>query len=118
MNGSKVTFEFCHIVSPVNTVLYVLNEKSQIYMYGCVLDGMTKSARFLSLTSDTDVKIINTYVKDFFSFCTVIDQTNILNKIRLQISSCYFEDVQDGVKMILHPASEVNIQVDKLKLEL
>ena len=69
-------------------------------------------------SSDTDVKIINTYVKDFFSFCTVIDQTNILNKIRLQISSCYFEDVQDGVKMILHPASEVNIQVDKLKLEL
>ena len=50
MNGSKVTFEFCHIVSPVNTVLYVLNEKSQIYIYGCVLDGMTKSARFLSLT--------------------------------------------------------------------
>ena len=49
MKGSKVKFEYCHINSPVNTVLYAIDENSQIYMYGCVLDGLTKSARFLSL---------------------------------------------------------------------
>lgn len=49
MKGSKVKFEYCHMNSPVNTVLYAIDENSQVYMYGCVLDGLTKSARFLSL---------------------------------------------------------------------
>ena len=38
MKGSKVKFEYCHINSPVNTVLYAIDENSQIYMYGCVLE--------------------------------------------------------------------------------
>ena len=50
INGSKVTFDYCHIVSPCNTVIYALNENTQICLYGCVLDGKKKSARFLSLS--------------------------------------------------------------------
>ena len=57
MNASKATFEYCHLVSPCNTVLYALNENTQIYLYGCVLDGKKKSARFLSL----DRYFLNTY---------------------------------------------------------
>ena len=58
------------------------------------------------------------YAKNFYSFCTIIDQTNILKNVKLEISSCYFEDIQDGIKMILNPASNVCLKIDKLKLEL
>ena len=68
--------------------------------------------------SNTEAKIVNTYCKDFYSFCTVIDKTNVLSKIRLKVLSCYFEDLQDGINMVLNPASVVDVKVDKLKLEL
>ena len=58
------------------------------------------------------------YAKNFYSFCTIIDQTNILKNVQLEISSCYFEDIQDGIKMILNPASNVCLKIDRLKLEL
>jgi hypothetical protein len=58
------------------------------------------------------------YAKNFYSFCTIIDQTNILKNLQLEVSSCYFEDIQDGIKMILNPASNVCLKIDKLKLEL
>ncbi len=120
-NSALVRFEFCHFAIPNNTGIYVLNDQefgtTQIELYGCVCSGFSESARFLSLGNCTSCKISYSYLQNFHSFCTVIDHY-LESNISLEIITCYFEDVQDAIKFMVHPSSDIKVKIDRLKLEL
>ena len=81
------------------------------------MDGKFKSARFLSMANETKVIVEECYIKNFLSFCTIIEPLAVL-KLDIKIFSCYFEDLQDGIKILVNPTSIANIAIDRLKLEL
>ena len=112
MNAVQAAFEYCHFSSNTNTMMYAMSN-SRVHLHGCVLEGQSLCSRFLCLATETKLEISNSYVANFLSFCTVLDPFNVY-KMEIKVDSCYFEDVQDGIRIVVHPASDVKLFINKL----
>lgn len=115
----QAMFQCCFIESCINTVIYVMpTEKSQISIKYSFLDGLTKVSRFLCLSQGSQLNMEGCIVKDMFSFCSVIDQDLFCNNLNIDLRSSYFEGLQDGVKLVLNPNSQVNFNAHQLSFVL
>ena len=52
-----------------------------------------------------------------FSFCSVIDK-NLMCDLNIILKNSSFQGIQDGIKIVVNPSSQVNFKVDQLSFVL